>query len=126
MCSLYSSSVGVINNSSTNKLCQEYSLMTSTGRRYFSSAPAKDFNENISSLLDKCSVTLWYNRSKEASSTGWLTAPQSMTTADTSSFTTKRSFGERPVYFPVMERIAPVELSIPSSLERIFSTKSKE
>src|SRR5699024_3040088 len=57
-CSSYSSSVGVINNLSANKLCQAYSLITSTGRRYFSSAPAKAFKEKTSFLLDKCSVTL--------------------------------------------------------------------
>src|SRR5699024_10640913 len=69
-CSSYSCSVRVINKRRANKLCPAYSLITSTGRRYFSSAPANAFKEKTSSLLDKCSVTLRYNRSKEASSIG--------------------------------------------------------
>src|SRR5690625_4008491 len=93
---------GVINNWRENRLCQAYSLITSTGRRNFSSAPANPLKENNSFFSSRWEIIFPYSFSKDASSIGWFTAPQSTTSSDTSSRTIKRSLGERPVYLPVV------------------------
>src|SRR5699024_4979826 len=121
-CSANSSLVGVMNNWRAKRLCHAYSFTTSTGRRYFVSAPAKPLKENTSFLSFKWFTTFSNNLLNEASSIGLFTAPQSTIDSDTSSRTMKRSSGERPVYLPVVACTAPVDVKTPSLRDKIFST----
>src|SRR5699024_11083839 len=88
----------------------------------FLSSPANPLNEKISSSFPKWLIVRLYSFSKASSLIGWLLEPQSTKSSDTSSLTIKRSLDERPVYFPVVALIAPVEDITPSSLDNTFST----
>src|SRR5699024_6591473 len=92
------------------------------GRRYCLSAPANPLNEYNSLLVFKYSVTFFNSFSKTDSSIGWLTAPQSILSFENVSMTINLSFGERPVYLPVLAVMAPVEVKSPSPRSRMRST----
>ena len=55
---------------------------------------------------------------------GTLTSPQAIFSWTSSVSTTKRSCGERPVYWPVVTASAPVLVRVPSPLSTAFSMRT--
>ena len=96
VCAASSPTVGTMKRLRTNRLCQAYSLIMRTGRRYSGSAPAWRFWTN-SSLSARCATTSARRAAKCSGDRGRFTLPHWMCASLDGSLTTNLSFGERPV-----------------------------